>query len=180
MSDNGTIRQFESGAIRDTDNGKFDYEGFMHPAVVERFAAYMHKHRTLADGSLRDSDNWQNGFPRDVLMKSAFRHFVDWWKEHRGLESREGIEDAICGLIFNANAYLLSCVKTPIHVDKCGEKDTSDDADPDKHLCKDCAHRAITRGDSTHWYICDLSGTPIPDDDRPEYCHEFKARRRRK
>lgn len=39
-------------------------------------------------------------------MKSGWRHFMDWWMEHRGFPSREGIEDAICALIFNASGYL--------------------------------------------------------------------------
>ncbi|RPI55553.1 MAG: hypothetical protein EHM49_01785 [Deltaproteobacteria bacterium] len=66
----------------------------------------MHKHRKQADGKLRASDNWQKGQPRDAYMKSAFRHFMDWWLEHRGKRSRDGIEDALCGLIFNAMGYL--------------------------------------------------------------------------
>jgi hypothetical protein len=44
-------------------------------------------------------------------MKSGWRHFFDWWKEHRGLRSRDGIEDAICALIFNAEGYLHELLK---------------------------------------------------------------------
>jgi hypothetical protein len=66
----------------------------------------MHKHRQQADGTLRDSDNWQKGIPLPVYMKSGFRHFFDWWKEHRGIPTAEGLEDAICALIFNAGGYL--------------------------------------------------------------------------
>jgi hypothetical protein len=100
------MRTFETGATRDTDDGKLDYEGFLSPIVVERYARYMHTHRVQADGSLRSSDNWQKGIPREAYMKSAWRHFVDWWREHRGYPSREGLEDAICALLFNAMGYL--------------------------------------------------------------------------
>jgi hypothetical protein len=65
----------------------------------------MHKHRKQADGVLRDSDNWQNGIPKDAYIKSAWRHFMDWWMEHRGLQSREGLEDALMGLLFNVMGY---------------------------------------------------------------------------
>ena len=100
------MRTFETGATRDTDQNKHDYEGFLSPLVLERFAEYMTKHRKQADGNLRASDNWQKGIPLDAYMKSGWRHFFDWWKEHRGRPSTEGVEDAICALLFNAMGYL--------------------------------------------------------------------------
>ena len=100
------IRKFDTGATRDTDDGKLDLEGFIHPLVLERYAQYMHKHRVRRDGSMRESDNWQKGIPKSAYMKSAWRHFFDWWKEHRGWSTVAGIEDAICALMFNAMGYL--------------------------------------------------------------------------
>lgn len=108
------IRQFSTGANRDTDEGKLDYEGFYSPLVIEAFAKYMHKNRFLKDGSIRDSDNWQNLFGdhhEDVCMKSAFRHFMDLWQLHRGYEAREDIDDAICGIMFNVMAYYHKILK---------------------------------------------------------------------
>ena len=52
------MRHFKSGATRDSDETKIDFEGFMSPLVIERFGEYMTKHRIQADGGLRDSDNW--------------------------------------------------------------------------------------------------------------------------
>ena len=100
------MRKFTTGATRNNDEDKYDYEGFLSPLVLERFGEYMHKHREQEDGSLGDSDNWQKGIPKDAYMKSGFRHFFDWWKEHRGYKSREGLEDALCGLMFNIQGYL--------------------------------------------------------------------------
>ena len=54
----GEMRNFDTGATRDTDKGKNDYEGFYSPLVVEAFGDYMTKHQLQADGKLRDSDNW--------------------------------------------------------------------------------------------------------------------------
>jgi hypothetical protein len=102
------MRTFESGANRDAEDGKFDYEGFLSPIVLERFAAYMHENRILKDGSIRDSDNWQKHFGEqhyDVCMKSLLRHVMDMWMEHRGLSSREGIDKAMMGILFNVMAY---------------------------------------------------------------------------
>lgn len=107
----GNIRKFETGATRDIDTAKLDYEGFLSPIVLEAFAKYMHKHRIQPDGKLRDSDNWQKGIPKSAYMKSGIRHFMDWWMEHRGYESRDGLDDALCGLIFNAMGYLFETLK---------------------------------------------------------------------
>lgn len=102
------MRKFETGATRDSDENKPDYEGFFSPYVLIRRAEYMHQHRLQADGKLRDSDNWQKGMPPEQYIKSAFRHFMDWWTLHR--EDVEGtddeIEEAICALMFNCEGYL--------------------------------------------------------------------------
>ena len=105
------IRVFKTGATRDTDNNKLDYEGFLSPIVLERYAQYMHKHRIQPDGKLRASDNWLKGIPKEEYIKSLFRHFMDLWKEHRGFKSRDGIEDALCGMMFNTMGYLYEVLK---------------------------------------------------------------------
>jgi hypothetical protein len=109
--DVAVVRSFDTGATRDVDTGKYDYEGFYSPLVMEAFGAYMNFNRRLRDGSLRDSDNWQKGMPRPVYMKSGWRHFFDWWREHRGLATKEGIVWALCGLLFNAQGYLHELLK---------------------------------------------------------------------
>lgn len=100
------MRKFDTGAMRDSDDSKFDYEGFLSPLVLRRFAAYMHQHRVLPDGSLRGSDNWQQGMPREVYIKSALRHFLEWWSAHRGYRTDEDIETSLCALLFNVQGYL--------------------------------------------------------------------------
>ena len=103
------LRKFDTGATRDTEDGKFDYEGFLSPLALDAYATYMHAHRQQTDGSLRASDNWQKGFPLNVYMKSLWRHVIAAWSFHRGYKSELGIapmEDALCGIIFNAFGYL--------------------------------------------------------------------------
>lgn len=109
-----TMRQFDTGATRNEAEHKHDYEGFLSPLVLRRFGAYMHSHQEQADGQLRPSDNWQKGMPLDAYMKSAWRHFMDWWELHRSTDDTipdfDGepveIDDAICGLLFNLQGYL--------------------------------------------------------------------------
>lgn len=100
------MRKFDTGATRDNDKGKLDYEAFLSPAVLERYAEYMEKHRVQADGTIRDGDNWMKGIPKTAYMKSGWRHFFSWWKSHRGLKTEEDIEESICALLFNASGYL--------------------------------------------------------------------------
>lgn len=104
------IREFETGANRDLDLDKLDYEGFYSPIVLEAFAKYMNKNRHLKNGDVRESDNWQKFFGNgkehyNVCIKSGTRHFMDWWLLHRGYSAREEIDDALCGLMFNVMAY---------------------------------------------------------------------------
>ena len=105
------MREFKSGATRDDNNDKYDYEGFLSPIVLQRFAEYMHFHRKQADGKLRASDNWQKGIDKEVYIKSKMRHDMDLWLEHRGHKSREGIENALCGTLFNTMGYLYEILK---------------------------------------------------------------------
>jgi len=111
------MREFETGAIRDDNKDKLDFDGFFSPLVLKRFAIYMNKHRTMKDGSIRDSDNWQKGFGdleehSATCMKSMFRHFMDVWGIHRGDESIEvDLDEALCGVMFNTMAWLFELLK---------------------------------------------------------------------
>lgn len=106
------MRTFETGATRDDDGGKLDFEGFLSPLALRRYAEYLHEHRRQADGRMRESDNWQKGIPLSAYMKSAWRHFMSWWGMHRsdGCTAKE-LEDSICAVIFNAQGYLHECIK---------------------------------------------------------------------
>lgn len=131
--DDGNIRKFETGATRDTGANKNDYEGFLSPLVLEAFGDYMNENRLQTDGTLRDSDNWQKGIPKPVYMKSAFRHFFQWWKIHRGLPAVDekgravDLKHAIGGLLFNVMGYLHESLKAPSKIfpdfPRCYRKD---------------------------------------------------------
>jgi hypothetical protein len=103
------VRTFSTGATRDLDENKLDFEGFFSPLVMEEFAKYMHGKRKMADGSMRDSDNWQKGIPLDAYMKSMWRHFFAVWKSHR--EATATAEEDLLGLLFNVQGYLHETLK---------------------------------------------------------------------
>jgi hypothetical protein len=107
------IRTFSTGATRDSVAGKLRYEGYFSPLVLKARAEYMRTHQVQADGELREPDNWQRGIPKAALMDSAFRHFMDWWLAHRGHAQRSEVQEAICALMFNAEAYLHAVLTEP-------------------------------------------------------------------
>lgn len=117
------MRQFETGATRDSDDGKLDYEGFLSPFALERFGEFMHAHRVQADGQIRDSDNWQKGIPIDQYMKSLVRHVFAVWKIHRGGTAtdekgqRLNRQEELCAVIFNAFGQLHELVKQETLID---------------------------------------------------------------
>jgi len=105
------MREFDTGATRDTDEGKLDFEGFLSPTVLQRYAEYMHENRIQADGKLRDSDNWQKGIPQEAYVKSAWRHFFAFWTAWRRNDREAGVQDA-CALLFNIMGWLHEELKT--------------------------------------------------------------------
>lgn len=110
------IREFKTGSNRNSDEGKFDYEGFNSPIVDWSFAKYMHHHRKLDDGTLRDSDNWQKGIPPKELLKSLKRHMQDVNLIMRGFTVVENgkvvtLEEACNGIKFNTNGIILNELK---------------------------------------------------------------------
>jgi hypothetical protein len=110
------VRTFDTGARRSNDENRIDPEGFLSPLVIQRVSEYLHKHRRMADGSWRESDNWQKGMTLASYMKGGWRHFLHWWTRHRGLPvvdplAAENIEEDLCAVIFNASGYLHEILK---------------------------------------------------------------------
>ena len=101
-------REFDSGATRDTENGKPDYEGALSPIALERFAQYMLKHCNTSHGK-RSTDNWTKGIPRRQYVKSLLRHNMDVWLITRGWAAKattQDLGDALCAVLFNAQGLL--------------------------------------------------------------------------
>lgn len=112
-----TVQKFKSGATRNDDTHKYDYEGFLNPLALYEYGRYMHEHRHQRDGSLRDSDNWQKGIPLRKYAKSLVRHTFDLWRLQRGyavIDPDSGnpatSQDLCCAIIFNAFGYLKELV----------------------------------------------------------------------
>ena len=115
------VREFSTGATRDNEDGKLDFEGFLSPIVLERFGQYMHQHRKQSNGQMRDSDNWQLGIPVVTYRKSLVRHLFQAWGVWRGYKvfDNKGVRvelvDALLAVVFNALGYLHELLKTQQH-----------------------------------------------------------------
>lgn len=108
------IREFITGATRDLDVEKLDFEGFESPLVTKRFAQYMHLHRKQVDGSLRGSDNWQKGIPKEAYIKSLVRHMEDvklHWDGYADEAVDKEFESVLCAVLFNAQGMLFELLK---------------------------------------------------------------------
>jgi len=71
----------------------------------------MTKHRVQADGTVRDSDNWQKGMTLSSYIKGLKRHVQHLWLRHRRwpvLDRKAGVDikEDLCAIIFNAQGYL--------------------------------------------------------------------------
>ena len=130
QTDDGTMRTFESGATRDTNDGKLNFAGFLSLPALTQYAKYMSMNRLQSDGGIRDADNWKAGFPIESYVESAFRHYLDWLKYHQSDNrtpemNNEGIA-AVCGLIFNAMGFLHEWLKGADMVDFDGDDPTKE------------------------------------------------------
>lgn len=106
--ENPTIRKFATGAIRSALGNKLEYDGYLNPLVLKRFAEYMKKHQTQPDGEQRAADNWQKNIPMASLHDSKKRHDFDVWLHLKGYseEATETMEESLCAAIFGNMAML--------------------------------------------------------------------------
>lgn len=112
-----SFRSFATGATRSADATRYDPEAYLSPIVLEFYCEFMRDNRKMADGSVREGDNWQKGIPLPVYMKGMWRHFLHLWTRHRNFDvqdkaASDSIEKDLCAVIFNAHGMLHELLKT--------------------------------------------------------------------
>ena len=120
--DNGKMRTFNSGAVRDTSINKLDYEACLSQLVLKRYAEYVRSCRVQPDGNIRADDNWQKGFGLAVWMKSKWRHLMHTWTLYRTraatITDKDGkvwdIEKSLCAELFNTHGMLHEILKRKV------------------------------------------------------------------
>ena len=92
--DSGKRKDFDSGMVRDTDEGKPDYTLAMDGPMFERYAALMTR------GAVKyEARNWMKAEGKeewDRFRQSAMRHFIQWMRGDQD-------EDHAAAVMFNLN-----------------------------------------------------------------------------
>jgi hypothetical protein len=93
LPDSGKREVMESGAVRDTQEGKGRFD-LIEPEILFRLA------RLYELGAIKyDSRNWEKGIPVSRCLSSAFRHLVKYqagWTD----------EDHLASVIWNLGAIM--------------------------------------------------------------------------
>jgi hypothetical protein len=90
------VREFKTGAIRDTEDGKNDFIETISWTAFDRYAGYMTgKKKKYGEG------NFKKGITIDAYERSLVRHLVKYLKnKHEGGQD-ELEEDHLSALVFN-------------------------------------------------------------------------------
>lgn len=112
--DDGRIRQYPTGATRDSGQDKPVHWRFGSALVEKRFGEYMHTKRVQSNGELRDGDNWKKGIPIQDYFDSLSRHVNDLRLHMEGFgdeATEQDIETVLCAVKFNVDGMLHEFLK---------------------------------------------------------------------
>jgi hypothetical protein len=105
----GKIRKFDTGATRDTTEGKYEPWGYTSPLVEKAFCEYMLFHQTGPDGEHRESNNWKLGIPMDTYWHALSRHILDFrliYEQYPEEARTTDIIEALCAIRFNVDGMI--------------------------------------------------------------------------
>ncbi len=90
------VRQFDTGAIRDTEEDKEDYVETISWSALKRYAQYMtEKKKKYGEG------NFKKGIPASSYERSLVRHLQKYLaNKHEGGQT-ELDQDHLSGMLFN-------------------------------------------------------------------------------
>lgn len=90
------ITQFESGAIRDTQEGKLDFIETLSYTALSRYIKYM-----TGKKEKYGSGNFKKGIPIDSYEKSLMRHIDKYMRNKYEGASDELDQDHLSAMVFN-------------------------------------------------------------------------------
>ena len=109
IKDSGERREFSSGMVRDTDEGKIDWLNLRWGPLYRRIAAHLTKGRKKYPDPEPGVPNWtlaQGSAEALRAKQSAARHFESWL-------NGELDEDHAAGTVFNMNLFEFIREKDP-------------------------------------------------------------------
>lgn len=99
VKDSGERKQFQSGMVRDTTEGKTQYHRVFEGPMVDRWAEHLTKGAVKYPDLPTGAANWTlaaGDEERNRFIQSAVRHFVQWLRGERD-------EDHAAAVFFNIN-----------------------------------------------------------------------------
>lgn len=99
VKDSGERQQYDSGMVRDVEEGKTDYSNVLHGPMFDRWAEHLTKAKAKYPDVAPGVPNWTLAEgPAELARyrRSAFRHLVKWLKG-------EVDEDHAAAVFFNIN-----------------------------------------------------------------------------
>lgn len=99
VKDSGARQQYDSGMVRDVEEGKTDYSNVLHGPMFDRWAEHLTKAKAKYPDVAPGVPNWTLAEgPAELARyrRSAFRHLVKWLKG-------EVDEDHAAAVFFNIN-----------------------------------------------------------------------------
>ncbi len=101
VKDSGARQEFDSGMVRDTSEGKIDYDKLFEGPMLDRWADHLTKGATKYPDVGPGVSNWTlaSGVAELIrFRKSAVRHFRQWLRGDQD-------EDHAAAVFFNINGY---------------------------------------------------------------------------
>lgn len=89
-------KQFQSGAIRDNEDNKYDFIETISWTALNRFAKYMTEKKTKYG-----SGNFKKGIPIDSYERSLLRHVHKYLVNKYESGNEEPLEDHLSAIVFN-------------------------------------------------------------------------------
>lgn len=99
IKDSGKRKEFESGMVRDTAEGKIRYHRVAAGPMLRRWGVHLHKGNVKYPDIAPGVSNWTLASGLEELQRfreSAWGHFMDWWDGKLD-------EDHAAALFFNIN-----------------------------------------------------------------------------
>lgn len=111
-----TAQVFETGAMRDLSEDKLDFEGCLTPELLTAYAEYMRTTGRMANGTLRNTNNWKKGMPIGGYMKSLWRHMVALHAAYLSDATQdeyggEGEFEAAMAMMFNIQGFVFERIR---------------------------------------------------------------------
>jgi hypothetical protein len=90
------MRKFDTGGVRDSEDGKEDYIETISWTALKRYAKYM-----TGKKSLYGEGNFKKGLPIDAYERSAARHWQKYMVNKHENGNEEPDQDHLSAILFN-------------------------------------------------------------------------------